>query len=169
MHDDDDRFNPNNIDDDVDVDDDDYGYNYVGNDNASVTSFATSVNSQKKKNRKIYEDLKSIDKGYHKFPIFKNGVKSSIEVYSTVMIPGAPIRDAITGARDQTFRVGSLDEHQFFKTAYTGLGCGSDTIILFFDSPEQYERHMCSVVDAKIKTKWLDKCMEIRKRNQNVE
>jgi hypothetical protein len=146
-----------------------YGYNYVGGDDASVTTLASTVNSARKRTRKLLEDMKKIDKGYHKLSITVNRVKKSVEVYGSSSVPGAMIRDAITGAKNPSYRIGSSDEYQFFKAKYVGLGCGSEGITLFFDSPEQYERHMHSTVDVAIKSKWVDKCMEIRKRNKGPE
>jgi hypothetical protein len=146
-----------------------YGYNYVGDDDVSVTTLASTVNSARKRTRKLLEDMKKIDKGYHKLSITANRLKKSVEVYSSSSAPGAMIRDAITGAKDPSFRVGSNDECQFFKVRYAALGCGSEGMTLFFDSPEQYERHMHSTVDVAIKSKWVDKCMEIRKRNKETD
>jgi hypothetical protein len=145
---------------------DDYGYNYVGNDTMSDTTFASTAN---KKNRKLLEDMKSIDKGYRKLPIHVNGLKKNIEVYATSTAPGANIRDAITGYKNQNSRVGSSDEYHFFKVGYSGLNCGPEKLVLFFDSPEQYERHMHTTIDAATKSKWLEKCMEIRKRNKTQD
>jgi hypothetical protein len=161
MHYQDDPFHPNNPN-DLD-DDDDYEYNYVVNDNESVTTRNSSVNTKKNRNQKQYEDIKNIDKGYNKISINVNGKKTSCELYSTSSTPGVLIRDAITGARLQGYRVGSTTEYLFFKVRYTGLGCKDNNIILFYDSPEHYERHMHTTIDSETKLKWLNKSLEIRK------
>lgn len=163
MHYEDDRFHPNN-DDDNSVEE--YEYNYVGNDARSETTRGSAANSMHKKNRKMLEDMKSIDKGYHTVDILVNGVKKPVDYYSTPMTPGAIIRDATTGARNQNRFVGSMDECLFFKVGYSGIGCKEGSLVLFYDSPEQYEKHMYTTVDAATKSKWVDNCMEIRKRYQ---
>jgi hypothetical protein len=165
MHYEDDPFHPNNANDL----EDEYEYNYVGNDNESVTTRNSSVNTAKNRNRKLYEDLKSIDKGYIKISINVNGKKKPCEFYSTPSTPGCLIRDAITGTRLQGYRVGSKSEYLFFKARYVGLGCKDNEIILFYDSPEQYERHMHTTVDTETKSKWLNKSMEIRNELNNKE
>lgn len=164
MHYEEDRFHPNNVEDFDEVEE--YEYNYVGNDAKSETTRASSINTVHKKAKTMFEDLKKIDKGYHKVNINDGRKKAAIEFYSTVMIPGAPIRDAITGAKFGNFLVGSIDEYQFFKVCYAGIGCNADASILFFVSPEQYEKHMLTTVDVATKSKWVDKSMEVRKRYQ---
>jgi len=161
----DDPFHPNNANDF----EDEYEYNYVGNDNESVTTRNSSVNTAKNRNRKLYDDIKSIDKGYIKISINVNGKNKACEFYSTSSTPGSLIRDAITGTRLQGYRVGSKSEYLFFKTRYVGLGCKDNEIILFYDSPEQYERHMHTTVDSDTKSKWLNKSMEIRKELNDKE
>jgi hypothetical protein len=58
--------------------------------------------------------------------------------------------------------VGSVNEHLFFKVGLATGELGNNGGALFFDSPEQYERHMKTTVSQDIKQKWVQKCAEIR-------
>jgi hypothetical protein len=82
-------------------------------------------------------------------------------------MPGTMIRDAITGARCREHRVGTQNEHQFFKVAISTGELGINGGLVFFDSPEQYERHFKGIytVPQQIKEKWTNKCAEIRALN----
>jgi hypothetical protein len=115
----------------------------------------TSVSTNRKKNRKMYEDSKKLDKGYHKLKSYRSDKNAGIDVYSTVITPGVMIRDAITGARYNQFRVGSTNEHLFFKVGVSYGHTESDNIILFFDNPEQFERHMKTTLSQDVKEKWV--------------
>ena len=122
----------------------------------SMSSDTASVTSNQKKQRKMMEDLKKLDKGYNKITRIVDGKKKSIDVYSTSSNPGAQIRGAIGGPYYQGFRVGSRDEDIFFKVMLATGECG-DSSILFFDNPEQYERHLYAVVSQEDKEKWYNK------------
>jgi hypothetical protein len=132
---------------------------YVDND-----SDYSSVSTNRKKQRKYRDEIKKIDKGYHKLKRFNNSTIVDVEVYSTNSNSGTMIRDAITGARNKDFRVGTKFEHLFFKVALSTGELGTNCDILFFDSPEQFERHFKNsvVVKQTIKEKWTNKCVEIR-------
>ena len=121
-----------------------------------------TVDSQKKKYRKMWDDAKKVDKGFHKIKRKYNHKKVEIDIYTTTHTPGRMIRDAITGNKYSQYRVGSSNEHLFFKVKVCTGELGNDSSSLFFDSPEQYERHMKCEVSQAIKEKWLKKCYEIR-------
>ena len=71
---------------------------------------------------------------------------------------GTSIRDAVTGARNYSHKVGSINEDYYFKVMIcTGEIVGKGSITLFFDSPEEYESHMSQQVDQDIKDNWLKK------------
>lgn len=136
-----------------------YNGQFGQDDNYSDT---ITVDSKIKNNRKMLDDSKKLDKGYHKIKRTINHKKVDIEVYSTTNTPGKMIRDAVTGGKYREFRVGSLNEHQFFKVRWGTGEIGKDGTTLFFDSPEQYERHTKTEVSQSIKEKWIQKCAEIR-------
>jgi hypothetical protein len=136
-----------------------YNEQFGLDDNRSET---ITVDSQKNKYRKMWDDSKKADKGFHKIKRTIDNKKVEIEVYSTNYTPGLMIRDAITGDKYCQFRVGSVNEYQFFKVRILTGELGKDGVTLFFDSPEQYERHMKAEVSTANKEKWLRKCAEVR-------
>ena len=125
-----------------------------------------TLDSNKKKNRKLWEEYKKEMKGFHKINRFFNGKKYEIEIYSTSTTPGLMICDAITGSKYKEYRVGTFNEHLFFKVRLSTGEFGKKCVdSLYFDSPEQYERHMKTTLSQNIKEKWLKKSMEIRENN----
>jgi|LauGreStaDraftv2_3_1035109.scaffolds.fasta_scaffold00507_6 hypothetical protein len=123
-------------------------------------SYASStVDTYRKKTRKLIEDAKSEDKGYHKIIKYVGFKKVEIEAYSDPLIIGKSIRNAITGVRQTGYKMGSLDENLFFKVAYLagGKSMKGASPTLFYDSPEQYERHMACTVSTEIKEKWAER------------
>ena len=151
--------------------DDIYGPNYVDdadyhdndNDNHSATS---TVNTHSKKQRKLWEDSKKSDPGFIK--IKRNVGYSNIEIdaYITSSNPGVTIRDAITGAKFQGYKVGSAREDELFKVR--DMTCKTDKIVtLYFETPEAYERHMKCTVSSEIKSKWADRYAKIQIKRAN--
>jgi hypothetical protein len=152
-----------NMDDDL-LDEGIMVYNPKGDHVDDDSSFST-VSTNRKKRRKLFEDLKKVDKGYHKLERRDGFKKFSIEVYSSVMTPGSMIRDAVTGYKHSEHRIGTLNEHLYFKVKIA-TGEMPDAGSLFFDSPEQFERHFKTEVNQQIKEQWTNKCAEIRARNR---
>jgi hypothetical protein len=149
----DDAFHPTN----TDFDD----YQNVGlSDDFSESMSFTTVNSNRKKSKK--DDIKNQDKGYHNIKIPYGNRKIEVEVYSTPTTPGKLIRDAVTGSRMSKHLVGSRDENLYFKVAMATGQLGVDGGMLFYDNPEQFERHMRTTVSQDVKQKWTDKCIAAR-------
>jgi hypothetical protein len=119
-------------------------------------SDSNTSNEVSKKQKKMLEEIKKMDKGYHKINITLNNKKKAIEVYSTSIFPGSKIRGAIGGSYYPGFKVGSRDEDLFFKIACSTGEC-KDNNICFFDTPEQFENHMHVAVDQSVKEKWYEK------------
>lgn len=69
---------------------------------------------------------------------------------------GSTIRDAETGEYHKGHIVGSADEDLYFKTSYT-LSKNQDSLMLYYISPEHYERHQCVIVNNDVKLKWNQK------------
>jgi hypothetical protein len=67
------------------------------------------------------------------------------------------IRDAITGYKHHEYRVGSWHEDLFFKVIETSGNVGKGLFCLYYDSPEQYERHMKGTVSDTVKRTWTEK------------
>jgi hypothetical protein len=126
-------------------------------DNSSLNE---SVPYTRNKTRDSYE---SADKNYHKLSRLVNGKKVNIVVYTSPICPRTCIKDAITGTRYRDYLVGSINEHQFFKVKFATGEMGQDSGSCFFDSPEQYEKHMHTTVSIESKNAWADKCAAVRK------
>ena len=62
------------------------------------------------------------------------------------------IRNAITGIQTSDL-VGSKNELNYFKSVHPLVG------VLFFDSPEEYERHFYAQLSEKTKIMWRTKKM----------
>jgi len=127
-----------------------------------TVSEVSTQNSYYKKHKKALREQKQLDPGFHTLLSRqkgqKNGQKKGIDVYSTSATPGHRIRDAITGHYN-TELVGSADEDLFFSVKYATGELGRDGRTLFFDNPEQYERHLRTTVPPEVKTAWVEKYM----------
>jgi len=72
---------------------------------------------------------------------------------------GFHIRHAITGFRTPHI-IGSKDEDLYFVVSDSrGLTKNQQPLILFFDSPEQYEKHCYTTVSDRVKHAWQQKNM----------
>ena len=122
----------------VQIEEDTYS---VVTDDLSTKSVEQKVVPKMGRNGWKYDEIKMLDPGYHRIVRAHDGIKTKTEVYSTSFIPGTMIRDAITGHKHPTYRVGSWCEDLFFKVKDTRCYVGNQSFCLYYDSPEQYERH----------------------------
>ncbi len=77
---------------------------------------------------------------------------------------GSEIRNAVNGF-GTGYTVGSANEDLFFKVIdATGINYKREPFVLFYDSPEQYERHHHTVVSNKSKERWNKKFLEAKAR-----
>ena len=134
----------------------DYDNYSIASDSTSGNSFEKNPIKRSRRNAGI-DNTKSNDTGYHKVIKRQSGMKLKIEIYSTSFIPGTMIRDAITGHRHYQYRVGSWHEDLFFKVKEVTGQVGKEAYTLFYDSPEQFERHMNTTISIEDKKKWTDK------------
>jgi len=134
---------------------------------ADNSTVASSLSENRKKQRKNNDAMKMIDKGYRKIKIQDGVATKEIDVYSTSDTPGTLIRDATLGSRYQEFRVGSIDEHQFFKTRMVCGTNNAEASTFFFDSPEQFERTFKTTVSPADKERWVSKCAQVRSINNS--
>ena len=127
----------------------------------------SSLSTNRKRQRKNNDEMKKMDKGYHKLKCTINRKPTEIDIYSTNDMPGTKIRDAITGARYNEYGVGTRNEHLFFKVCFASGELGDNGGLVFFDSPEQYEKHFKGIyiVSQSIKNQWTNKCAEVRALN----
>ena len=128
---------------------------------------ALEPNVQKKSHAVINN---SFDKRYEKFSIKYNGYWKG-KHYSNITIEnygsgqhGSLIRNAVTGSR-YNYLVGSADEDLLFKVTYaTGHNGRKDPLMLYYDTPEQFENHYFTDVSPEIKKRWLSKALSAQKR-----
>jgi hypothetical protein len=123
------------------------------------------------KKHNMMPTVQIVDPGFHRVKQMIHGVKTKIGFYHTTNIPGRMIRNAITGIRYDDYHVGRCDEDIFYKVSYAvGETSRSESCILFFDSPEQFEKHFGLTVRLETKEKWRNKCnAELLRRRKKEE
>jgi len=84
-----------------------------------------------------------------------------VEFFPTNTYPNSGIKHAITGtyqyANGKLLRTGSKDEDLFFSVILATGELGQNSPVLFYDSPEQYERHFFAKLSPESKEKWNQK------------
>jgi hypothetical protein len=130
---------------------------------------ANTLETYRKNQRKNMDEYKMIDKGFRKITIFSKGKPIDVEYYQTLSTPGVMIRDAITGARYKEYRVGSKEEDLFFKVRVAIGKSDTDSMLLFYHSPEVYEGHMRTIVSPQRKEMWRNKLAIATKLNEEKQ
>lgn len=84
-----------------------------------------------------------------------------VEFFPTSMAPNSAIKNAVSGAYQGTgnrlFRTGTKDEDLFFTVVIATGELGQTPPTLFYDNPEQYERHFFTKLSQETKEDWLYK------------
>ena len=112
--------------------------------------------------KKIMNNVYQTNKGIHLVKRqTKDGKRHNVEVFVSGD-QGSTIRNAISGSYYYGDRVGTKQEDSYFKVSISTGEFGRDSVVLFYDSPEQYERHMYTTVDPDDKNRWLEKQMNIK-------
>jgi hypothetical protein len=134
----------------VDLYDDEYGNTQCTYNDSIVTDDSTVFTPVKiKKNGKFV----SADPGHKRIGTKKN----KLEYFATSNIPGSIIRNAVTGIPEYD-RVGNImSEDQYFKVRYAGNDSGNELDTLYYESPEQCERHMSCRLSTECKQRWKNK------------
>lgn len=114
--------------------------------------------------QKEINTVKSYDTGYgyvYRKKLLMNGTikNTKIDCYTSGDL-GTLIRNAETG-NYYKFKVGSKEEELLFKIALaTGeLKTKNGSNVLFYDSPEQYEKHLNGEINQNSKDVWYEKKM----------
>ena len=121
------------------------------------------------KNSYTLQNLKSLDKRFHKHkktvPVETesgNTIRKQITIeYYSCGPSGSNIRNAQTGVYTQDI-VGSKNEDLYFKVT---VADGS-LLTLFYDSPEQYERHQREKLSQETKDLWFKKRLLFEKMSR---
>jgi len=87
--------------------------------------------------------------------------RTRIEFFPTNATPNTIIKNAITGTHQgldgHYVRVGTEDEDLFFSVILATGELGQTSSILFYDTPEQYERHFFTKLSQSTKEQWTEK------------
>jgi len=83
-----------------------------------------------------------------------------IKLFNSSLYTNSPIINAVTGLayyRDGhlKYKIGSEHEDDLFKVRFLTHEQGNPGLTLFYDSPDQYERHLGCIVHAAIKEKYI--------------
>jgi hypothetical protein len=141
---------------DIDPDEFNHRFHEMESEESSV---AGSRNNRRKKIANPYLG----DEGYNCVTRMVDGKSVKVEFFETSPTPNMCIRDAITGNR-LPFKSGTSDEDLFFSVRFaTGETKRRDASNLFYDNPEQYERHFFTTVSPELKDAWLNKVMNARR------
>jgi hypothetical protein len=112
-------------------------------------------------------DPNSANKKYVRRLNPETGKKTRVEFFQTN--PNSIIKNAVTGTLQGTngllFRSGSKYEDLFFSVILATGELGQNAPTLFYDNPEQYERHFYTRVSAETKRAWMAKVTEARQRS----
>lgn len=108
------------------------------------------------------DDNKKIP-GHHRIKIKIDNIIMKVDFFETGYQPGLNIRNAITGSYYNN-KTGTFDEHLYFKVI-DACYSGKNPHFLFYESPEQFERHFFCTVSKETKRRWLERYnVEIAKR-----
>ena len=108
----------------------------------------------------LRSELQQIDSEYRTFTTKINRKNVKIQYYVTNQTPGRFIRDAVTGASCHPHRVGKQDETLYYKVAFARgntQNLSRNGEILYYSSPQEYEKHMKVRIPEKDKQLWKDK------------
>ena len=95
-------------------------------------------------------------KGFYSLKRKVNKNRVNVDVYASGEL-GTNIRNAISGEYYYGYKVGTTKEDLFYKTSVSTFETGNESVLLFFENPEQYERHFYTQVDAADKERWYSK------------
>ena len=161
----------------------DYGWNEVGeeisySDAVSVSTVSTNdTESNKNKVKNRFGVSYKNDKNFFKIKSTNKSIPT-INAYSTSILPGGTIRNAISGYLENDYmgrpiyKVGTMNEELFFKANVSVNGVTGEPRILFYDSPEQYERHFRTTLSDETKNIWREKYktrVAINEKNKKPE
>jgi hypothetical protein len=146
-------------------DDHDAAQQYWDQGSAADDSVASTLkNGRRNKGRREYDNAsmnaKMADPGYFKHKYTVKGKPVTIEYYFTPIDPDRIIRNAVTGQYETGYKTGSRNRDMFFKVV---TGNCSKSHHLYYDSPEQFERHFHTTVSPTIKEEWNIKATNQRR------
>ena len=132
------------------------------NENSSVSSFSNKKRKRNNNNKN--------ENGSYTFTRICNDVHVKIQCFATKSTMGTKIKSATMGTYYDNMYVGKEDENMLFKVRVVNGETGSSAYgnDFYYDSPEEYERHLFVKVPQKIKEKWMEKHL-ITKLVKNIK
>jgi hypothetical protein len=104
------------------------------------------------------------DKGHYCTTRWVKGRRVPVEFYMNRHNVGSLIRNALSGIKETNLRMGRIDEDAFFKVKLANGEFGQDCPgNLFYNSPEEYERHFYTTVSQSVKDKWMARNLEYQR------
>jgi hypothetical protein len=119
-----------------------------------------------KKKKDALMEIKKMDRGFHRLKHCINKAenkKVNIDLYTSGNI-GTRIRNAVSGIR-YNYKVGSRDEDLLFSVKIATGEILPDEGALYYDNPEQYERHFFTKISQETKKQWYEKNVKARQIN----
>jgi len=143
------------------MDEDDYSAQHYGSEPSETHNDSYVYNESSVDDDTMFSEVKGkrkrMDEYLNSDPSHKiiGKKQDRLEYYASCRIPGMPIRNAVTGIRESNMPIGSISaEAQFFKVCYAANYSTDTPDTLYYDSPEQFERHVKCTVNSETKQKW---------------
>ena len=143
--------------------DDSFDNEYVSDDSDETSS---GVDTEINERRRINREYKRMDKHYYCINYTKKGKTYKIESYSSPVLTNGYIRHATSGAYLE-HRVGSKYDDLYFIVSDSTAPPSKDYLEprkLYYNNPEEFERHRLTRVPQQIKEEWNEKYMKARAR-----
>lgn len=130
---------------------------------------SSSIDTELRDRHKLVELHKRMDKDYYSFKmkiVNEDGIKmEKVELYSSPLLSNGYIRNAVSGIRME-HKVGSKYEDLYFSLMDVDKGYHTPLNDLprklFYNNPEQCERHLHMTLPNSVKEKWLEKNLKAR-------
>lgn len=114
--------------------------------------------------------FQKLNNNYEKYSIPFNKIWIDGKFYKRITIKnygsgcqGTRIINAVTGTK-YNIKVGSAEENIFFKvTDSSGINGRNEPLMLYYDSPEQYENHYFTNVSQDTKQQWIQRSLLFQK------
>ena len=149
-----------------------YAEEYLGEDvileNVELMSVSmddlSTLNTEIIEERRILKAYKKADSGYYSFKIMKGDDLVKVEVYA--ILNNGRIRHAITGLKTP-YPCGSKYADLFFSVVDSSCDAPRKDNLhmrkLYYNNPEEYERHFHTTVSRDIKEKWSERNRKLRR------
>jgi len=136
-------------------------------DNQSIDSGKSTIDTRENLMRKLNKEQKMLDKGYAiaKLSIYSSPVE--VPYYHSSYCPGSTIRNAITGIYQTPHCVGKPNQDLYFKVVRP-MPSPVGSHQLFYDSPEQFEGHFRCTVTDQVRQKWNERVSAARDREREL-